>query len=85
MTGRVLPRYNPVLQRHSWIKTEEHHRRCRWCGLHVHNRPEPYGPRWFQEWDWADRPGQFFDNYAGGTVPKCPGPPEQNEQERAGA
>lgn len=72
--GRAV-RYNPTLRRHSWHKTSEHWRSCRWCRIRVHNRPDPHSPRWFQEWDWPDQPDRpTEDNYTGGKVPACPGP-----------
>lgn len=71
-------RYNPALRRHSWTKTSEHWRSCDWCRIRVGNQPDPHSPRWFQEWDYPDRPGlPGGNNQHGGTVPNCLGPEQE--------
>lgn len=65
----------PTADRHAWVHSSEHHRRCRWCGLHVERRPDPHSRSWFSEWDWPDTGmDQAKNDYAEGSVPGCPGP-----------
>ncbi|GAA3751780.1 hypothetical protein [Micromonospora maritima] len=73
MSARA-PRYNPALRRHSWKQQREHHKDCRFCGIHVENRQGRHAAEWFQNWTWPD--GRYGSTLwtTNHKIPSCPGP-----------
>lgn len=67
---KPLPRWNPDLRRHSWIKLRTHFARCGHCDLVAENEEVP-GVGWVRWWHWPD--GSTTADVA---TPVCPGPAE---------
>ncbi len=76
--GRTPAAYDPERQQHSWVRERSNARRCRFCDVLVVHRRHNVEDRWWQGWTWPDR--RTGNNYDGGTVPRCPGPPEARQQ-----
>lgn len=72
-------RWNATLQRHSWVKMREHHRRCDFCGIHVVNEHGGDHRTWWQTWIWRDGTTGTNKGEAGQRLPKCPGPATTEE------
>jgi hypothetical protein len=72
-TAKRQPKYTPNLQRHTWTKPTEHHRRCGFCGLHVVNQSTDHRT-WWQTWTWPSGETGTNQGSSDGRLPKCPGP-----------
>lgn len=66
-------RYNPALQRHSWTRLQEHHKRCGFCLVHVVNCTRNQRD-WWQDWTWPDGRTGTNEGDAKPKLPRCPGP-----------